>query len=60
MCGSEMFREDQRCWPFGTEKITVKEMFGMSEWKEQLARTRCRWELHLKEIICEVVDSNYL
>jgi hypothetical protein len=45
---------------FGTEQVRVKEMFGMSEWKEQLARTRCRWNqeiiLDLKGIICGVVD----
>ena len=45
---------------FGIEMIRVKEMFGMSEWKEQLARTRCRWKLDLRGIICVVVDSIYL
>ena len=40
----------------GTEKIRVKETFEMSEWKEQLARTRGRRKLDLKGIICGVVD----
>jgi len=40
----------------GTEKIRVKGTFEMSEWKEQLTRTRGRWKLDLKGIICGVVD----
>jgi hypothetical protein len=41
---------------FGTERMRVKEMFGMSEWKEQLARTRCRWKLFLKGMIYGVAN----